>query len=81
MSALTTAKANMGLYFPKMYSPFPTHHILTVVKTSSTELTTNFFLAQIVKNLAHIIKIFFDGVEAIVEKGENAGYQHFLLFH
>ena len=24
---------------------------------------------------------FFDRVENIVEKGENAGYQHFLLFN
>ena len=31
-------------------------------------------------NFAEIIIFFFDRVENIVGKGENAGYQHFLLY-
>ena len=29
---------------------------------------------------AQMMRFFFDMIENIVEKGENAGYQHFLLF-
>ena len=31
-------------------------------------------------NVAKIVIYLFDRVENIMEKGENAGYQHFLLF-
>ena len=31
-------------------------------------------------NIAKMLISLFDGVENIVRKGENAGYQHFLLF-
>ena len=31
-------------------------------------------------NIAEMEKFVFDGVENIAGKGENAGYQHFLLF-
>ena len=31
-------------------------------------------------NVAQMMKCFFDTLENIVGKGENAGYQHFLLF-
>ena len=31
-------------------------------------------------NVAELIKLVFEGLENIQEKGENAGYQHFLLF-
>ena len=31
-------------------------------------------------SVAQIAKFFFNRVENIVEKGENAGFQHFLLF-
>ena len=31
-------------------------------------------------NIAEMAKFVFDGVENIAGKGENAGYQHFLLF-
>ena len=31
-------------------------------------------------DMAIVIRYFFDKVENIVGKGENAGYQHFLLF-
>ena len=31
-------------------------------------------------HVTHLMISFFDRVENIVEKGENAGYQHFLLF-
>ena len=31
-------------------------------------------------NVAKTVKFLFDRVENIVGKGENAGYQHFLLF-
>ena len=32
-------------------------------------------------NVSEKLKFVFDRVENIVGKGENAGYQHFLLFH
>ena len=32
-------------------------------------------------NEAHMMIYVFDRVENIVGRGENAGYQHFLLFH
>ena len=31
-------------------------------------------------NVAHMVQFYFRRVENIVGKGENAGYQHFLLF-
>ena len=31
-------------------------------------------------NVAQMVQFFWDRVENIVGKGENAGYQHFLLF-
>ena len=31
-------------------------------------------------NIAQMVQFFFDRVENIVGIGENAGYQHFLLF-
>ena len=30
--------------------------------------------------MAHMVQFFFGRVENMVRKGENAGYQHFLLF-
>ena len=31
-------------------------------------------------NVAQMVQLLFNRLENIVEKGENAGYQHFLLF-
>ena len=31
-------------------------------------------------NVIHVMELTFDRVENIAGKGENAGYQHFLLF-
>ena len=45
--------------------------------------TTNFLTSQNWKHLQNLVEKFkfvLRKVENIVEKGENAGYQHFLLF-
>ena len=38
------------------------------------------WIEQFQFNVAQLVQLFFDRVENIVGKGENAGYQHFLLF-
>ena len=51
---------------------FKLNFILALSKMK-TFLDINFTMAQMVQS-------FFDRVENIVGKGENAGYQHFLIF-
>ena len=50
----------------------------TVTKISA--LTKLIALADNSVIVAEIVKFVFENVESIVEKGENAGYQHFPLF-
>ena len=53
--------------------------IVQVVKQSRREALTN--VNELIKfNMAYVISFIFEIVENIVEKGESAGYQHFLLF-
>ena len=58
--------------FPVMFNPFPDDKSLAFkLKAFAVD---NFFVAQNV-----LYMYFFERVENIVGKGENAGYQHFLL--
>ena len=54
------------------FNPLPDDKILPLSKLKAFA-DDNFIVAQ-------IAKFFFNRVENIVEKGENADFQHFLLF-
>ena len=55
------------------YACFSTHHQTTKFLPKSRAFVDDIF------NFGPILQFFFDGVENIVEKGKNAGYQHFLV--
>ena len=55
-----------------MFNPFPDDKKLTLSKLKA--------FADDKIDITYMIISVFDRVENIVEKGENAGYQHFLLF-
>ena len=54
------------------FNPFPDITVLALSKFKAF-VDNNF-------NVAQIMHFFFDRLENTVGKGENAGYQHFLLF-
>ena len=56
----------------RVFNPSPNNKILDVTKLKA--------LAGDKLNIAKMMFSFFDRVENTVVKGENAGYQHFLLF-
>ena len=72
--------------FPTMFSTLPnTNFYFSVTMTLSSANALNLVKAKILSfgkelNVAQVIRFAFDGVENIVGKGENVGFQHFLLF-
>ena len=72
-NAETKKKGLFGRGLNSRYiNPLPHDKILALFKLKA--FADNNF------NLAQMAQSFFEGVENIVVKGENAGYQHFLLF-
>ena len=67
---------------------FTRHVVCTCISIIINPLTDKRFLASSKLkafaddnfNMAQIVQFFFEKVENVVGKGENAGYQHFLLF-
>ena len=55
-----------------MFNPLPDDKILGLPKLKA--------FADDKSNVTQNFKVVFHGIENIVEKEENAGYQHFLLF-
>ena len=84
----------MELFFAKRELRISQNHSVIVMKVSfklfseSTLYSTTKFseeskfkeLADVKINLTQKFKFVFEWVENILGKGENAGYQHFLLF-
>ena len=64
-------------FFQKHY---PHVTLSTLPNNSFVDWTKFKAFADKILNAAKIMISVFDGVENIVGKGENAGYQHFLLF-
>ena len=59
------------------------NYVGTIIKNSKNKILVETKLkvfAEDISNIAELIIPVFDSVENIVGKGENAGYQHFLLF-
>ena len=61
-----------GPYLPTILNSLPNHKILVVTKLEA--------FADNKLNVAKVTISLFDSVENAFGKGENAGYQHFLLF-
>ena len=57
---------------PQSFNPLPNHKIWALTKLKA--------VAEEKFNVAEMLISLFDWVENIVGKGENADYQHFLLF-
>ena len=68
-----TAIGTLKFFCVKMeLNPFPNDKIVDLTKLKAFAYDT--------LNIAKMMIPLFDGVENTVGKGENAGYQHFLLF-
>ena len=59
--------------FPGFLTPVLTHLFFPTVSKFKAFVCDNF-------DMTKIVQLSFDSVENNVGKGENAGYQHFLLF-